>query len=229
MADRNEIAAARTEAIAAFPLGTVLLPGQTLELRVFEPRYRVMLFDLRDQDPGELLVNMIERGSEVGGGDVRSPVGCIARIEQLTDLPDGTTMISIVGTVRARVVRWLAEDPYPTAEVTRLIEAPGAVLQATAGSDGERSELLQLGESVLELAEFLGQPGAPRPRSWATDPLHLTWQLALVTPLATLDRYKLLAEDDPRRRIEVLRDVLAEALEILSARKDLQGPRTDFD
>jgi hypothetical protein len=38
----------------------------------------------------------------------------------------------------------------------------------------------------------------------------------------------LLAEDDPRRLIELLSIMLAEALELLSARKDLQGPWTDF-
>lgn len=228
MVDREELADAGTETIAAFPLCTVLLPGQSLELRVFEPRYRVMLFDLRDQHPGELLVNMIERGSEVGGGDVRSAVGCIARVEQRTDLPDGTTMISIIGTDRARVVRWLTEDPYPTAEVTRLIEHSRTAPQGFVGSAGELAELVQLGESVLELAESLGQPREARPHRWETDPVHLSWQLALLTPLATLDRYKLLAEDDPRRRIESLGDMLAEALELLSARKDMQGPWTDF-
>jgi Lon protease-like protein len=228
MVDGEGLADAGTEVIAAFPLGTVLLPGQNLDLRVFEPRYRVMLFDLRDQDPAELLVNMIERGSEVGGGDVRSRVGCIARLEQRTDLPDGTTVISIIGSDRARVVEWLAEDPYPTAEVTRLIEPSGFAPHASVGSTAALAELRELGESVLDAAESLGQPREARPHRWETDPVHLSWQLALATPLATLDRYRLLAEDDPRRRIELLSIMLAEALELLSARKDLQGPWTDF-
>lgn len=229
MVDLEGSDAAATEEIAAFPLGTVLLPGQKLEIRVFEPRYRVMLFDLRDQDPTELLVIMIERGSEVGGGDVRSTIGCIARVEQRNYLADGTTMIAMTGTDRARVSKWLAEDPYPTAEVARLIEPHGAMTRGSTGSPIELSTLLHLGESILELAEFLGQPIEARPRRWATDPLDLTWQLALATPLATLDRYKLLAEDDPRHRIAMLRDMLEEALELLCARKELQGRRTDFD
>ncbi len=63
-----------------FPLGTVLLPGQTLPLHVFEPRYRELVRVCLDGD-GTFGVVLIERGSEVGGGDVRAPnVGTVARI-----------------------------------------------------------------------------------------------------------------------------------------------------
>ena len=57
-----------------FPLGTVLLPGGVLPLHVFEPRYRQLVIDCLADDTGEpeFGVTMIERGSEVGGGDQRT-------------------------------------------------------------------------------------------------------------------------------------------------------------
>ena len=71
-----------------FPLGTVLFPYAVLPLRVFEPRYRVMTRRCLDGDR-EFGVVLIERGSEVGGGDVRFGVGTIARIVQVAETPDG--------------------------------------------------------------------------------------------------------------------------------------------
>ena len=62
-----------------FPLGTVLLPGAYLSLHVFEPRYRALVQACLDGTP-EFGVALIERGSEVGGGDARFDVGCVARI-----------------------------------------------------------------------------------------------------------------------------------------------------
>ncbi|HEX5095168.1 MAG TPA: LON peptidase substrate-binding domain-containing protein, partial [Acidimicrobiia bacterium] len=56
-----------------FPLGTVLFPHALLPLQVFEPRYRVMMRNLLDGER-EFGVVLIERGSEVGGGDVRFDV-----------------------------------------------------------------------------------------------------------------------------------------------------------
>ncbi|MCH2412496.1 MAG: hypothetical protein MK189_05940, partial [Acidimicrobiales bacterium] len=67
----------RTEAV--FPLGTVLLPTAFLPLHVFEPRYRTMLADLLEGSR-RFGGGLIERGSEVGGGEGRTEVGTMARI-----------------------------------------------------------------------------------------------------------------------------------------------------
>ncbi len=75
-----------------FPLGTVLLPGMPLSLHVFEPRYRQMVDDCRAGD-GTFGVVLIERGSEVGGGDVRTDVGTLTRIVEARELPDGRWLL----------------------------------------------------------------------------------------------------------------------------------------
>ena len=93
-----------------FPLGTVLLPGMVLPLHVFEPRYRQLVQDCEAGD-GEFGVVLIERGSEVGGGDVRTDVGTVAKIVQSQSLPDGRYLLATVGARRLRVERWLDDDP----------------------------------------------------------------------------------------------------------------------
>src|SRR5436189_1506182 len=82
-----------------FPLGTVLVPSAGLPLHVFEPRYRALVHDCLAGD-GEFGVVLIARGSEVGGQDVRTDVGTVARIVQAQELPDGRWAIAAVGVRR---------------------------------------------------------------------------------------------------------------------------------
>ena len=101
-----------------FPLGSVLLPGGVLPLHVFEPRYRQLVVDcLAGRDEPEFGVTLIERGCEVGGGDVRADVGAVARIARVDALDDGRYAVVAVGTRRIRVNAWLPDDPYPLADV----------------------------------------------------------------------------------------------------------------
>src|SRR3954447_12098654 len=99
-----------------FPLGSVLLPSVFLPLHVFEPRYRALTEHCLAGER-EFGVVLIERGSEVGGGDVRSPVGTVARILEAVQFDDGRWALGVVGTRRVRVTAWLDDDPYPRAEV----------------------------------------------------------------------------------------------------------------
>ena len=71
-----------------FPLGSVLFPSMPLALRVFEERYLKMMGAILDQEPSEFGVVLIERGSEVGGGEHRFDVGTTARVLQI-EAPEG--------------------------------------------------------------------------------------------------------------------------------------------
>ena len=111
-----------------FPLGSVLVPHMLLPLHVFEPRYRILFEELvgelpRPDDQASLGseprfgVTMIERGSEVGGGEVRAAVGTLATVVGAQLAEDGRWAVVAVGGERIRVLNWLDDDPYPRAEV----------------------------------------------------------------------------------------------------------------
>src|SRR3954452_20658454 len=100
-----------------FPLGSVLFPGAVLPLHVFEPRYRQLVQDCLADTEHEFGVVLIERGHEVGGGDVRSTIGTVARMMQVAELQDGRYAMVTVGTRRIRVNAWVPDDPYPLADV----------------------------------------------------------------------------------------------------------------
>src|SRR3954447_18112242 len=97
-----------------FPLGGVLLPSVYLPLHVFEPRYRELVQVCLDGDQ-EFGVVLIERGSEVGGGDQRVDVGTVARIVEAPQMPEGRGALGTVAPRRIRVREWLVDYPYPRA------------------------------------------------------------------------------------------------------------------
>ena len=81
-----------------FPLGNVTLPGELVPLRVFEPRYRRLVLDCLAGDTAVFGIVLIERGSEVGGGDQRSSIATAAAIR--TVAPLGRGQFNLVGRIR---------------------------------------------------------------------------------------------------------------------------------
>src|ERR1700689_5011400 len=100
-----------------FPLGTVLFPHAVLPLHVFESRYRALMQHCLDADR-RFGVVLIERGSEVGGGDQRARVGTQGVITRAAELSDGRWVLEVAGEVPVVIEEWLPDDPYPVALVS---------------------------------------------------------------------------------------------------------------
>jgi Lon protease-like protein len=191
-----------------FPLGGVLLPGAVLPLHVFEPRYRQLVIDCLADDNGdpEFGVALIERGSEVGGGDQRADVGVVARMVRVEALEDGRYSLVTVGTRRIRVNAWLPDDPYPLADVDDWpdedMDAPG--LPALV------AELTRRLAAVLELAVALGDMPADGVDLSVIDddPLVASYHLTALSPLGPADRQRLLGAPTPTARLELLANSL---------------------
>jgi uncharacterized protein len=203
-----------------FPLGTVLFPHAVLPLHVFEPRYRAMMRDVLAGDQ-EFGVVLIERGSEVGGGDVRFGVGTLAHIVQSSELSDGRFALAAVGVQRFRVERWLPDDPYPRAEIVLLDEIdqpPGAV--DLGARVGRVAAALQ---TVYELAARLQGRGAVPPFEISSDPEQAAYEVAALASLGPLDAQRVLELPDTAARLGALDDLLADAAAMLRARLDEPG------
>ncbi len=196
-----------------FPLGSVLVPGMILPLHVFEPRYRQLVRDCLAGD-GEFGVVLIERGSEVGGGDVRTDAGTMARIVQADEMPDGRFALVAVGVRRIRVERWLDDEPYPRADLSDWpdVDAPGE-----AGEDGIGEVAVLLRRAGALRAE-LGEPASPLDLELSDDQLVAGYQATTVAPLGPVDKQALLCAPTVPRRVEMLRDLLRDHLELLEAR-----------
>jgi hypothetical protein len=201
-----------TELLPMFPLGTVLLPGVAMPLHVFEPRYRALTRHCLDGD-GRFGVVLIERGSEVGGGDVRVAVGTCARIVEAAELPDGRWLLMVVGVERVAVQRWLPDDPYPQAEVSVLMDPP-----AGADASEQRAAVERLLRRALALKAELGEPAAAATVELDPDPSVAAYQAAALAPLGPLDCQRLLEQEGPDQRLTMLVSALTDEVSVLAQR-----------
>ena len=205
-----------------FPLGTVLLPGAPLPLQVFEPRYRELTRDCLAGVP-EFGVVLIERGSEVGGGEVRTNVGTVARIVASQSLPDGRAFLMTVGTRRIRVTEWLEDAPYPRAMVEELIDEESSL----PPSPEAYAALVALARRSLALAAELGIDAGEATRDFGDEPTLGTFEIAAVTPLGVLDRQRVLSCASAAERCTLLYELLSELIELLSFRLGGDGGSLD--
>jgi Lon protease-like protein len=204
-----------------FPLGSVLFPGAVLPLHVFEPRYRALVEHCLAGEP-EFGVVLIERGSEVGGGDVRTDVGTVARCVEVGRFDDGRYAVMTVGTRRIRVLAWLPDDPYPVAEVEDWPDDP-VPDDATLGA--ALAPVVSRLRRVLALQAEVGEPAAPATTEVAADPLVAHYHACALAPLGPADQQALLGAPDPLERLVRLDRALAGVEEVLAFR--LGGPGTD--
>jgi len=200
-----------------FPLGSVLFPHMVLPLHVFEPRYQALVREVLEGN-GEFGVVLISRGHEVGGGDLRTDVGTIARVIRAEQLDEDRWLLIAVGTGRIRVEGWLPDDPYPRAEVTDLDDEPvGPEL-------GEHLERVgpQL-RRVLALQAELGQDNVPATFEFDEDPAVAGWQAVVLSPLTPYDAQQVLVATDPVARLELVAELLSDAEETLRLQLEQEG------
>jgi Lon protease-like protein len=192
-----------TRELAMFPLGSVLFPGMPLPLRVFEPRYVAMLSSVLGETEHEFGVVLIERGSEVGGGDVRFGVGTVARIVSV-EATQGTIELLATGTERFEVVRWLQDDRFPRAEVRELAALD---LDESTPSELDAAEAV-VRTTISRASEFVELPW-PADIDLSPELAQRIWQVAGIAPLNVLDQYALLRS---RTASELLARVVEDTL-----------------
>ena len=211
-----------------FPLGSVLLPHMLLPLNVFEPRYRVMFEELvgelprpddqvtSDSEP-RFGVALIERGSEIGGGEVRSKVATLATVLGAQLLEDGRWGVVALGGERVRVDEWLEDDPYPRARVRSWpdLDPPDAAAVLAGALPGLRSQHAVLMDLMAQSGVVVDEADGP---DWNTEPVKLIWQVALASPLGSLDRYRLLCAPGATERVGLLAKLLDEQSDLLQGR-----------
>jgi Lon protease-like protein len=197
--------------VPMFPLGTVLFPYALLPLHVFEPRYRLMTKRVMQSDQ-QFGVVLIERGSEIGGGDTRFDIGTIARVVRANELPDGRFALVTVGLRRLRVVRWLPDDPYPQAVIEELRDPPAA-----PADDEGRAAVVRALDTVYGLARA-ADARVGDPPVLGADPLRASYEAAAAAPVGPLDAQRLLELDGAAERLSLLARLLSERADELRSR-----------
>jgi Lon protease-like protein len=200
-----------------FPLESVLLPGDELPLRIFEPRYSALVRDCLDREQKSFGVVLIERGREVGGGDQRCDVGVLVRIAEFEDYGAGKYRLRCPVQERIRVVEWLPDDPYPRAVIESWPDEPGAIGAAEIADIEDR--IWALFERIAEARGLkLGGREPLIDPSMPDDAGKRLYALASRVPMGAADRYAMLAAPSPVLRLVALR----EAIETVTAMVEFQ-------
>ncbi len=202
-----------------FPLNSVLFPGATLPLHIFEERYKKMVnLCLESNSPFGVL--LIRSGSEVDEAAEPFEIGTTARIVRVQHLDAGRMNLICLGEQRFRLSRQVSQTPYLVGEVEPL--------QST---DGEGQEVTDVADTVAALfAEYhrlylavsnqwsrqIGMPGAAgmladfAASRMAVDP----WT-----------KQRLLEELSVRRRLEMEMETLSDAIREMTPTVDTARAR----
>jgi uncharacterized protein len=219
-----------THELPMFPLGSVLLPGMVLPLHVFEPRFRVLVDTVLLSDRREFGVVLIERGSEVGGGEVRTDVGCTARVLDVARAEDGRVALVALGAERIRVERWMEDDPFPRAIVRRWpdeVATPDAAARGAEPADTDApdpgADLAAVEATLGRLLELVGRLGLSEDVALpelSDDPTERLYQIATLSPLGALDRQRVLCAPGLADRLATLGELLIDQEILLRAEVD---------
>ncbi|MEA9559255.1 LON peptidase substrate-binding domain-containing protein [Xanthomonas campestris pv. campestris] len=186
---------AEITSLPLFPLHSVLLPGATIGLRVFERRYLDLVRDC-GRTGSSFGVCLILDGSDVGAPAVPAAYGTEVRIEDFDVGNDGVLVLRLRGTRRFRVQRSHVRD-------NGLVV--GEVSWCEPDSDDELRPEHGLLATVLErMLEQVGGEFASAGPGLLDQAAWVGWRLAELLPLSEGQRLSLLQEDDPHRRLEQL-------------------------
>jgi Lon protease-like protein len=175
--------------VPVFPLPeTVFFPGTTLDLHVFEPRYRAWV---EDASRGDGLISVA-----LSDPPHFHVVGTVGSIQQLHRLPDGRYDLRLRGLERVEFTELPTDRPY------RLVRAVGRPELPYDGAD-ERIEQAKL-ELLASNAYVMREIHGLGTRSLVVDP-SVSFEEAVNAVCAGLPfgasvRQRLLEEDDVTRR-----------------------------
>jgi Lon protease-like protein len=216
------------ETLPLFPLGTVLLPGVSLPLHIFEPRYRQLTVDLvTGAVPDKQFGVVAVRDGWVPDDDgLRSlhPVGCTAEVRDVRRLPDGRFDIVTRGARRFRLLDMdSSSKPYLMGSVEYLpdAEAPppdGMTLMLSLAARAAHRR-------YCSTAWKTGDWSAPEPD---VEPGTLAHVLAADCLLPIDDRQHLLEQVSPTERLRMIRMLLARETGLLSQLHAVPAPITSF-
>jgi Lon protease-like protein len=186
---------AETQSLGLFPLQTVLMPGSTLGLRIFESRYLDLVRECSRSGDG-FGICLVLKGSEAGAPAVPVAFGTEARIEDFGASEQGLLTLRVRGARRFRVLQTRVRDNgLLVGEVDWRVDDPVLPLQP------QHALLATLLQRIVEKAGT-AELGIDEERF--DDTAWVGWRLAEILPLSDRQRQALLQEDDPLQRMEQL-------------------------
>jgi uncharacterized protein len=214
-----------------FPLGTAYLPGELVVLNVFEPRY-LELFSHYCNVSEEFISVLIERGSEVGGDDVRCEHGVSITVQEILSI-DNRLVVSGVAHSIVDIIEWSDKFVFPAA--TAIAQSVDPIEMSDRFDVA--SSLSLLAQNVRRVHALLQEAGASQRQHTAggaietiaagrwwdervtqDDLWRAMWLVARQVPCGPMDRYSLLRPGTLIERADRLRRIVEHVTEIANFR-----------
>jgi len=184
-----------SSSLPLFPLKTVLVPGASLALRVFEPRYLDLVREC-GRNGSTFGVCLLLDGEEAGIAASTAAVGTEAAIEDFGTGDDGLLALHVRGRRRFQARRTRVRD-------NGLVVA--TVDWRDVDVDDElRPEHAVLGQVLRHILEQVGGEHAQAAATRLDDAAWVGWRLVELLPLSDRQRQALLQQDDPHERLDEL-------------------------
>ncbi|WP_322919481.1 LON peptidase substrate-binding domain-containing protein [Nocardioides renjunii] len=202
-----------SDPLPMFPLNTVVFPGMSVPLHVFEDRYRMLVRHLLEVgDPAARVFGTvaIREGYEVGDHGAQSVyrVGCVLQLTEADRRSDGTYDIVAVARERLKLEQMERGVDFPQGVVAVLPEPEVEVPQELL--DKARATFTAFRAAMAELQ------GDPFSGTLPRDPDYLAWTLSALTPLPMAERQSLLEAEDATERLVLVTRLLTEELRAIN-------------
>lgn len=217
------------ETLPLFPLGTVLMPGASLPLHIFEPRYRQLTVDLVTGAVPERRFGVVavREGWTPDNDGLRGmhTVGCTAEMRDVRRLPDGRFDIVTRGGRRFRLLDLDAESkPYLMGSVEYLPDdepAPPPDGMTQMLSAAAREAHRRYCTTAWKNGEW-SEPGTE------VESGTLAHVLAADCLLPIDDRQHLLEQVSPTERLRMIRFLLVRETGLLVQLRAVPAPTSTF-
>ena len=176
--------------IPLFPLKTVLLPANTLALKIFEPRYLDMVANCMRED-SLFGVVLIHKGEETRGNTDIYSIGTTAAISDWEHRADGLLGITAIGKQRFEIMSTNTQPDGLTLAQVEILE------------DDDGSEIPEQYHYMLELLDHISaQAGRIRADDQAF--CEILYQLIYLLPLENTLKQRLLEIPGSNDRAAIL-------------------------
>ena len=194
--------ASHTRRLPLFPLNTVLFPGASLPLQIFEERYKLMLRECMESD-NKFGVSLIREGTEVGGPALPHVVGTVAHLVQVSRIEGDRFFVAAIGQRRFRVSEITQWTPFVAAEVELLDEGadetvPDTLIEETTSAFSEYARV-----SMGMAGGWVRQPRIPK------SPLALSYHIACNLQVDLPGKQSLLEQESVASRLQAELDLLS--------------------
>jgi uncharacterized protein len=218
-----------SETLPLFPLQTVLLPGTTLPLHIFEPRYRQLTVDLITGTLPDKRFGVValapSHEQEVTSRDQLRAIGCAAVLRQAKRLPDGRFDIVTTGEQRFRLLALDSTSaPYLIGAIEWVPDAPALVPGQRDGADAIGALVRSARAAYRRYCQIAWARGDWTEPGEDVEIATLAHLLAVDCLLPLEDRQRLLEETRPLHRLRLAGRMLNREAGILAALRAVPAP-----